>query len=332
MQMRDGHERGHAGTTPTDDHGHDHFGSSDPKTLATREGVRATWISLGALLLTAGIQLAIFAASGSVALLADTIHNFTDAFTAFPLLLAFRLGRRPPSRRYSYGFHRAEDIAGILIVTMILLSAVAAAIEATQRLLHPRPVQRVGWVLAAGILGALGNEAVAAYRIRVGRRIGSTALVADGLHARTDGLASIAVVGSALAVMSGRGWADPVIGLAITVLIVFTLVQAARKVGHRIMDGTDEETITLIEDVTSSVAGVEHVTRVQARWTGHRLLAEIDIDVDPAASVSTAHEIAERVESELRAQLPRLAAATVHVDPHEHPKGRGGGPCGVAPS
>ena len=315
MQMQHGHRHGTPDRKRNDDRGHDHLGP-DPVVLATRDGIRATWISLAALLVTAGFQLAIVAASGSVALLADTVHNFTDALTAIPLLIAFRLGRRPPSRRYPYGFHRAEDVAGILIVAMIFLSAVVAAVEAVQRLIHPQPVERVGWVLAAGIIGVVGNEAVAEYRIRVGRRIGSAALVADGYHARTDGLASAAVVGSAVAVMAGFERADPLIGLAITASIVLTLVQAVRAVGHRIMDGTDEQTITVIEEVASSVPGVEHVTRAQARWTGHRLLAEIDIDVDPAASVADAHAIAESVESGLRRALPRLASVTVHVDPH----------------
>jgi cation diffusion facilitator family transporter len=319
MQMQHHHEGEGSHDARGEPQGHQHFGPTDPDSVATREGARATWVSLGTLLLTAGIQLAIVGASGSVALLADTIHNFTDALTAVPLLIAFRLARRPPSRRYSYGLHRAEDLAGIAIVAMILVSAIFAGVEAVQRLIHPEPIHHVGWVFLAGVVGALGNEAVAAYRIRVGRKIGSAALVADGLHARTDGLASVAVVGSALAVMAGLERADPLIGLAITILIALTLVQAARAVGHRILDGTDEQTITLIEEVASGVPGVEHVTRAQARWTGHRLLAEIDVDVDPSAPVSDAHAIAEKVELELRSNVPRLTAVTVHVDPHEHP-------------
>ena len=290
MRLQMQHDHDHHSTERS--HGHEHFGPVDPAALATRQGVRVTWISLGVLLLTAGIQLGIVGATGSVALLADMIHNFTDALTAVPLLIAFRLGERPPSRRYSYGLHRAEDLAGIVIVAMIFVSAVFAGLEAVQRLVHPQPVQHVGWVLAAGMVGVVGNEAVAAYRIRVGRRIGSVALVADGLHARTDGLASLAVVGSAIAVVAGLERADPLIGLVITVPILITLVQAARTVGHRIMDGTDEQTLPLIEEVASGVDGVEHVTRAQARWAGHRLLAEIDIDVDPSASVSDAHAIA----------------------------------------
>jgi cation diffusion facilitator family transporter len=308
----------------THDHPHEHFGALDSTLLSTRLGVRATWISLVALAGTALLQLAIVAVSGSVALLADTIHNFTDALTAIPLLIAFRLGRRPPSRRYPYGLHRAEDLAGVAIVLTILASAVFAGAEAIDRLLHPREPEAVGLVLIAGIIGFVGNETVALYRIRVGRRIGSAALVADGLHARTDGFTSLGVVVSALATIVGIERADPVVALAITGVIAWTLVRAARAVIHRILDGSDEDTIALIETVASSIEGVEHVTEAKARWTGHRLRAELSIDVDPGISVEEGHDIAERVRSALLTGVPRLTDAAVHVDPHEHDSHRPG--------
>ncbi len=310
MSDQDGH--GGAG------HPHEHFGPPDPVSLATREGIRATWIALAGLMTTALLQLLIVGATGSVALLADTIHNFTDALTAVPLLVAFRLARRPPTRRYPYGFHRAEDLAGIVIVAMILLSALVAAAEAVRRLIHPQPVDHVVWVLVAGLVGAAGNEAVAAYRIRIGRRIGSAAMVADGLHARTDGLTSLAVVGSALGVMAGFVRADTAVGLAITVAIFWTLIQAARTVLHRVLDGTDDQTITLIEEVAAAVNGVEHVTDAKARWTGHQLRTELSIDVDSGLSVGQGHDVAESVREALLHHVPRLADAAVHVDPHEH--------------
>lgn len=299
-------------------HPHQHFGPGDAALSATRHGVRATWISLGVLGATALLQLAIVVVSGSVALLADTIHNVTDALTAVPLLIAFRLGRRPPSPRYPYGLHRAEDLAGVAIVLMILASAVFAGVEAFDRLVHPEEPERLGLVLGAGLAGFLGNEVVALYRIRVGRRIGSAALVADGHHARTDGITSLGVVLSALATLAGVERADAVVGLAITLVIGSTLVRAAPPVLHRIMDGMDDETTTLIEEVASSVAGVEHVTEARARWTGHRLRAELSIDVDPRISVERGHDIAESVRAALLTEVPRLADAVVHVDPHEH--------------
>jgi cation diffusion facilitator family transporter len=307
-----------AGAGGGHDHPHEHFGPVDPSFLATRQGVRTTWISLGALAITAIIQLAVVLASGSVALLADTIHNFADGLTAIPLLIAFRLARRPPSRRYPYGYHRAEDLAGVFIVGMILASAVVAAFEAAQRLVHPRPMTHAWLVLGAGIVGAAGNELVSVYRIRVGRRIGSAALVADGLHARTDGLTSLAVVASAIGALAGFPRADAVLGLLITLVIVSTLVQAARSVLHRILDGTEETTITLIETVAASIPGVEHVTGARARWTGHQLRAELSIDVEPLLSVEGGHGIAEEVREALLRDVPRLTEAAVHVDPHEH--------------
>ena len=286
--------------------------------MATRDGTRATWISLGVLALTAALQLTIVAASSSVALLADTIHNFTDALTAIPLLIAFRLARRPPTRRYPYGYHRAEDVAGLTIVGLIGLSAAFAAYEAVQRLIHPEPIGAAGWVLAAGALGFLGNEAVAEYRIRVGKRIGSAALVADGAHARTDGLTSLGVVAATLGVLAGFERADALVGLAITVAIVFTMWHAATAVLHRALDGTDESTLSLIEAVAGAVTGVEHVADARARWSGHRLLADLSVVVEPSLTVVAGHGIAERVQQALLREVPRLADATVHVDPHDH--------------
>jgi cation diffusion facilitator family transporter len=301
-----------------DPHGHEHFGPADAASLATREGSRATWISLAILALTAAVQLAIFAASGSVALLADTIHNATDALTAIPLLIAFRLARRPPTRRYPYGYHRAEDVAGLAIVALIGVSALAAAVEAVDRLLHPQPLDAAGWVLAAGVLGLLGNETVAQYRIRVGRRIGSAALVADGLHARTDGLTSLGVVIATLGVLAGFERADAIVALAITIPIGFTMVHAARTVLHRALDGTDESTLALIEAVAGAVDGVAHVEDARARWSGHRLLADLTVVVDGELTVEAGHRIAETARSALLHEVPRLADVTVHVDPHEH--------------
>ena len=303
---------------PGHDHAHEHFAPADATALATRQGVRATWICLVVLLLTAVLQLVIVVRTGSVALFADTIHNFTDALTAIPLLIAFRLARRPPTRRYSYGYHRAEDLAGVVIVAMILVSSLAAAVEAVRRLVHPATIDHPGWVLAAGVVGVIGNEAVSVYRIRVGRRIGSAAMVADGLHARTDGLTSIAVVASAVGVMAGIPRADAVVGLAISLVVFWTLVQAARTVIHRVLDGTEETTIVMIEEVAAAVPGVEHVSSARARWTGHQLLSEVSIDVDPSLSVAEGHEVAERVRASLQRQVPRLAEVAVHVDPHEH--------------
>jgi cation diffusion facilitator family transporter len=306
------------GLGPPDRHTHDAGDRVAAALSSSADGVRATWISLVGLAATAILQLVVVLLSGSVALLADTIHNFTDALTAIPLLIAFRLGRRPPSRRFTYGYHRAEDLAGVGIVLMILASAVAAGVEAARHLAHPHPLDHVGLVLVAGVIGFAGNETVAVYRIRVGRRIGSAALVADGLHARTDGITSLGVVVSALGSLAGLDRIDAVIGLLITLVIVWTLWGAARQVLHRILDGVDEPTIALIEEVAAAVQDVEHVTEARARWVGHRLLAELSIDVDGTMSVEAGHDVADRVRDALLQEVPRLGDAAVHVDPHGH--------------
>ncbi|MGQ0668137.1 MAG: cation diffusion facilitator family transporter [Actinomycetota bacterium] len=299
-------------------HGHDRTVASGDALPASAQGIRVVVVSLVGLAATAGLQVAIVAVSGSVALLADTIHNFTDALTAIPLWVAFRLGRRPPNRRYPYGYHRAEDLAGIFIVLAIAVSAGLASWEAVRRLMDPQDLRNVGWVIAAGVAGFAGNELVAMYRIRVGRRIGSAALVADGHHARTDGLTSLGVVVGATGVQLGFERADPIVGLAITVAILFVLRDAARTVFRRILDGTDESTIGLLEAVAAEVPGVEHVTAARARWAGHGLNAELDIDVDPSLSVGQGHAIAEEVRHALLHDVSRLRTVTVHIDPHLH--------------
>jgi cation diffusion facilitator family transporter len=298
--------------------GHDH------RVLTpTDRGIRAIKWSLGGLAVTALLQLVIVLVSGSVALLADTIHNFSDCLTAIPLWVAFVIGRRPATKRYSYGYERAEDLAGLFIVIVIAASAAFVAWEAVARLIHPRPVDNLPWVIAAGLAGFAGNELVAAYRIREGRRIGSMALVADGHHARTDGLTSLGVVAGGIGAALGFERADPLAGLAIAVVILYVLWRAGRIVVHRILDGTDESTVVMLESVAAQVAGVEHVTSARARWTGHGLNADLEIQVDPVLTVSQGHAIAEEVEHELLHALPGLKGATVHVDPHDHGPPRG---------
>jgi cation diffusion facilitator family transporter len=298
--------------------GHDH------RVLTPTDwGIRAIKWSLGGLAVTALLQLVIVLVSGSVALLADTIHNFSDCLTAIPLWVAFVIGRRPATKRYSYGYERAEDLAGLFIVLVIAASAAFVAWEAVARLMHPRPVDNLPWVIAAGLAGFAGNELVAAYRIREGRRIGSMALVADGHHARTDGLTSLGVVAGGIGAALGFERADPLAGLAIAVVIVYVLWRAGRIVVHRILDGTDESTVVMLESVAAQVAGVEHVTSARARWTGHGLNADLEIQVDPALTVGQGHTIADEVEHELLHALPGLKGATVHVDPHDHGPPRG---------
>ena len=257
-------------------HSHDPAAATDSALEASTEGIRAVKLSLLGLGATALAQLAIYAVSGSVALLADTVHNFSDALTAIPLWIAFRVSRRAGSDRFTYGYGRAEDLAGLFIVAMIALSAVVAAWEAVDRLLEPRPVAHVWWVAAAGVVGALGNEAVARYRIRVGRRIGSAALVADGLHARTDSLTSGAVAGGALGVGLGFPIADPVVGLGIATMILVVLRQAARDVFGRLMDSVDPALTRRVRDVAAGGHSGRAGQPSRGRGVGNRPRPERD--------------------------------------------------------
>jgi cation diffusion facilitator family transporter len=296
-------------------HSHEAADKVDAAMEASAEGIRALWISLAVLAATALLQLAVVAVSGSVALLGDTLHNAADALTAVPLGIAFVLGRRPPTRRYTYGYGRAEDLAGVVIVVIIAASSVLATYEAITRLTHPRPVSHLVAVAVAAVIGFTGNELVARYRIRAGRKIGSAALVADGLHARTDGFTSLAVLLGVGGVAVGWEWADPVVGLVITVAILAVLRQAAREVYRRLMDAVDPALVDQVEQTLRATPGVLGVGQVRLRWIGHQLRAECEVIVDAGASAIEAHRVAVNAEHNLLHALPRLSAALVHADP-----------------
>ena len=286
---------------------------------ASAQGMRTLWISLAGLGATAILQAAVFALSGSVALLGDTIHNAADALTAVPLGIAFLAGRRAATRRFTYGFGRAEDLAGIAIVVLIALSAATSAVVAVDRLLHPVRVTHLPWVAVAAVIGFVGNEWVARYRIRVGRAIGSAALVADGLHARTDGFTSLAVLAGAAGVALGGRLADPIVGLGITVAILAVLKDAAREVFRRLMDAVDPALLETAEAAVAEVDGALEVSRLRMRWIGHNLHAEVTIVVGGDLSVRDAHRVAVEAEHALLHAAPRLTTALVHADPAPGP-------------
>lgn len=320
------HEHGeHAHTHPTGvrgffhglfvPHSHDAADSIDDALEASKEGVRALKISLFVLLGTTVLQLFVVFISGSVALLADTIHNFSDALTAVPLWIAFILGRRVASRRYTFGFGRAEDLAGLFIVVVVALSAVVAAWQSIARLLDPHPLENLWWVVAAGVIGFAGNEAVAVYRIRVGRRIGSVALVADGVHARTDGFTSLAVVAGAIGAMLGFPLADPIVGILISVAIIVLLWGTVRSIGRRLMDGIEPELVDRATDALQAVTGIAAVNRVQLRWVGHRLQGTAIIEVD-ATTTAAAASIVHDAHHALGHALPHLDDFVIAQQPH----------------
>ncbi len=296
-------------------HSHDAADSVDSALESSAAGIRAVKISLLVLGLTALLQIVIVVISGSVALAADTIHNFSDALTAVPLWIAFALGTKAATRRYTYGFGRVEDVAGLFVIGMITLSAIIAGYEAVQRLFHPHVIDHVGWVALAGLVGFLGNETVAVYRIRVGRQIGSAALVADGIHARTDGFTSLAVLFGAAGVALGYPLADPIVGLIITVAILAVLRTAVRDVFRRLLDGVDPALVDTAERSLAAEPGVRSVHSVRMRWMGHRLHADVELDLDPELSLAQAHQIAHDAEHHLVHAVPKLTTALIHAYP-----------------
>ncbi len=297
------------------DHHHEHGQLPLDAESMTQRGKRASLVSFAGLLLTAVFQLIIVSLTGSVALLSDTIHNFADASTAIPLWIAFHLSSRPASKRFTYGLGRLEDVAGLLIVITILSSAVVVAYQAIDRLIHPQTVTHLGLVAVAALIGFAGNEMVALYRIKAGKQIGSAALVADGYHARIDGLTSLAVLVSAAGIWLGYPIFDPLVSMAICVLITKIGVTSARPVILRLIDGVDPELVGKIQAVAQKVQGVLDVTEVRIRWLGHRLLAEANIAVQSELPVDQAHEIAKNVRHELLHDLNFLSDVTIHVDP-----------------
>lgn len=312
-----GHEHGHAHTgrhSHAGRHAHTH-GAVDPSILTTERGIWAVKWSFVGLFITAIFQVFVVLISGSVALLADTIHNFGDAATAIPLWIAFVLGRRRPSVRFSYGLGRVEDLAGVLIVAMILASGVVALYESIDHFFHPQQVKFLWAVVVASLVGFAGNEAVAVFRIKVGEEIGSAALVADGRHARVDGLASLAVLVGAFGVWIGYPVADPAVGLLISILILRIVWQSGKSVFGRLLDGVDPEVIGEIKHAAGHVDGVGSVSEVRVRWLGHRMHAELNIAVDQTLSVEKGHDIAKSVRHELLHRLKYLSNATIHVDP-----------------
>ena len=296
-------------------HRHDHVDTIDTALTSSNMGMRALKVSVVMLALTAVVEVSIVAFSGSVAVLGDAIHNAGDVLTAIPLGFAFWLQRRPPSRTYTYGYGRAEDLAGVFVCVVIGLSAAATAWVSVARLIHPSSVSHLPLVAVAGVVGFLGNEGVALYRIRIGRRIGSAALVADGLHARADGVTSLAVVAGAVGVSLGWKSADAVVGLLISLAIFNVLRQATRDIIRRLMDGVDGTLVGSIEASLRGTPGVVDVANVRVRWAGHRLEAEATVISEGQLTLTDAHAIAEDAHHRLLHDIPKLSYAHIHSDP-----------------
>jgi len=298
-------------------HSHDVADRFDDALESSSAGIRATKVSLIRLGIIALLEGVVVVISGSVALLADLLHNLADGSTAVALWIAFAVGRRPPDRRYNYGYGKVEDVAGIFIVLMIFLSTVGAAWQSIDRLLHPQEISDLGWVALAALISFVGQEAVARYRIFWGRKIGSAALVADGYHARTDGFASLAVLLGAGGVFLGFPQADPIVGLLISLVIAVTLKDAAVSIWYRLMDAVDPALTEAVERAAHQ-PGVEKVASARIRWIGHRLEAEAHITVDCDLTTLQSHAVAETVRHAICHDVQRISDVVVHVDPCDH--------------
>ena len=295
-------------------HGHDHAQRHLDPNGETR-GLRAIRISIVGLLLTGAFQMGVVALGGSAALFADALHNLGDVFTTVALWAAFLLSRRAANRRFTYSYHRAEDLMGIVILLIILLSAGLAGWESYQKLSSGNVATHLPLGMLAALVGLVGNEIVAQYKIKVGREINSVGLVADGQHSRVDGLTSLAAFVGLVGVALGVPAADPVAGLVITAAILYVAGAMAVSIVSRLMDGVEPALLARIEELADGAPGVQDVRDVRARWAGRSLFISLVVCVDPELTIREAHAIAEEVRHELFHHLDGASQIDVHVDP-----------------
>ena len=296
----------------THDHSHADL-AGDQAFLDNRLAVRTVWIALIALGLTTALQVVIYVASGSVALLADTVHNLGDALNSIPLLFAFYVARRAANKRYTYGYGRLEDIAGVFIVISIGFSAAYILYESIQRLLNPLPLENLEWIALAALVGFVGNELVAIMQIRVGRRIGSDAMIADGQHARIDGLTSLAVLIAVFGTLVGLPILDPIVGIVIGIAIVGITWNAIKAIWYRMMDAVDPHLVEHVEDHVRGVDGVIAIDTLRLRWVGHRMYGVMKVEVPAATTLAASQEIIHAIKHEAGHVIPQLEELTVQV-------------------
>jgi cation diffusion facilitator family transporter len=301
----DGHDHGH---------GHEH-GRVDADLYGNRAGLRAVQISTAGMLLVSAIQFAIATIGGSAGLFADALHNFGDVFTTIALWIAFVISNRTANQRYTYGYYRAEDLAGIFIVLVIIASATASAVESVQKLISGTTPTQIYLSMAAALVGVAGNELLAQYKISVGKRINSVPLIADGQHSRIDGLTSLAAFVGLVGVKLGFPKADPIAGIVITIVIVTVVFSTSRSVLQRLLDAVDPHIVPTIITTALAVPGVEQVTDIRARWVGHTLHVVMNIEVDAELTLSKAHAIAEEVRHRLFHDIKGISEVLIHTDP-----------------
>ncbi|WP_343571292.1 cation diffusion facilitator family transporter [Mycobacterium sp.] len=274
-----------------------------------RQANRAVGISALVLALTGLIELVIAVVSGSVALLGDALHNLSDVSTSALVFVGFRASRRLPTERYTYGYERAEDLAGIGVALVIWSSAIVAGQESVEKLINHGSTGHVGWGIAAAAVGIAGNQLVARYKLTVGRRIRSATVVADAKHSRLDALSSAGAMLGLIAVALGWTWADAVAGIVVTGFICHVGWEVTADIAHRLLDGVDPEIITTAEFAALEVAGVQHA-HARARWTGRTLRVEVEGFLDSETSLAAADEIGRGVCAILTSRIPELQSFT----------------------
>jgi cation diffusion facilitator family transporter len=274
-----------------------------------RQANRALGVSAVGLTLTGVIELLIAILTGSVGLLGDALHNLSDVSTSALVFLGFQASKKAPTDRYPYGYERAEDLAGVGIAIVIWASAVFAGVESVRKLIDHGHTSHIGIGMIGALLGIIGNQVVARYKLIVGRRINSATLVADAKHSWLDALSSAGALAGLVAVAFGLRWGDPVAGLAVTAFIAHVGWEVTSDVLHRLMDGIDPDILTAAEAAASEVPGVHHV-HAQARWTGRTLRVELEGWVDSRLTVSQADEIGRVVASRVGHALPEARSLT----------------------
>jgi cation diffusion facilitator family transporter len=280
-----------------------------------RSALRVLAISSLVLAVVAALEMGAAVLSGSAAVLADGLHNLGDVSTTVALAIAFILSRRAPTRRFPYGYHRGEDLAGLVVLGLIVASAIVSGVTSVEHLVHQQPLSNFPLALAVALVGFAGNEGVAQYKISAGRRLRSMALVADGRHSRLDGLASLGAALGVLGAELGAPVLDPVAGLLITVVIAVVAWETGRTVTGRLLDEADASLLATIEEVAQSTPGVIAVSETRARWTGRRVRAEITLELQPDATLARAHALGEEVRHRLYHRIEPLTDVIVHLDP-----------------
>jgi cation diffusion facilitator family transporter len=281
-----------------------------------READRAVGFSAVGLAITGVVELVIALFTGSVGLLSDALHNLSDVSTSAVVFLGFRLSRRVATPRYPYGWERAEDLAGLGVALVVWASAVFAGVESVHKLLSDQGTGHVGAGIAAAAVGIIGNQVVARYKLRVGRRIQSATLISDAKHSWLDALSSAGALAGLIGVAFGQRWADPVAGLVVTLFICHVGYEVTTDTARRLLDGVDDDVVITAERIAAELDGIRHA-HAQARWTGRTLRIEIEGWVDPDLSVAQADQLGIQLAQQVHDGMPQ--ARSVNFTPRAMP-------------